>query len=83
MIQTGTDRVEPFTCVACMLAKVKDLPTQAEDRRAPGETAGILTLGSFGHQNIGAEHVAIKTNAALQAGHRNSEVMQSGQPRTG
>lgn len=82
MIQTDTHRVEPFTCVACMLAKVEHLAAQAQNRRAPGETTEVLTLGGIRHQEISAEHVAIKKDAALKVGHRDPKVMQSGQART-
>ncbi len=64
-----------------MLAQVEHAAVQAQNRRAPWETTLILTLGGIGYQEISAEHVAIETNAALEVGHRNPKVMQSGQAR--
>ena len=65
-----------------MLAEVEHLAAQAQNRRAPGETTEVLTLGGIRHQDISAEHVAIEKNAALEVGHRHPKMMQSGQART-
>ena len=58
-----------------MLAYVKHVAAEAQNRRAPGEATLVPTLGGIRHQEISAKHVAVETNAALEVGYRNPEVM--------
>ncbi len=73
-------RTVHLRCLNARIGQILGRPG-SESPRARGNGGGPHPPG-IRHQEISAKHVAIEMNAALEVGHRNPKVMQSGQART-